>query len=202
MRRLSVILFLLVFILGKTALVAQTEPSQTDRDEEPLTPVKKKKVKGQFKANWKLPYPNPYRAAIYTMIIPGAGQIYNKRYWKAPIVWGGYVGLVISVNYNKELRDKLELAYGQRLSGIPDEYVDRIRDAETLRRLRNSYDKNLQLSYIGFFGMFALSALDAYVDAHLKAFDIGDDLSLALRPLVRVGTGGIGVGIYLRPGDH
>ena len=112
------------------------------------------------------------------------------------------MGLVYSVNYNKELRDDFELAYGQRLSGITDKYADLVRDAETLRRLRNSYDKNLQLSYIGFFGVFALSALDAYVDAHLKAFDIGDDISLALRPTLNMLNQGIGMGIILRPGDR
>ena len=193
--------FLVFLLLGANASSAQqTENNATSETE--AAPVKKKKQKGQFKANWRLPYPNPYRAAVYTLVFPGAGQIYNKRYWKAPIVWGGFAALVLAVNFNKENRDMFDQAYGQRLAGIDDKYKDVIRDAETLRRIRNNYDKNLQLSYIGFIGMYALSALDAYVDAHLKSFDMSDDLSLSIRPVFNSGQSGVfGIGMFIRPPD-
>ncbi len=158
---------------------------------------KKVRQKGQFKAKWKLPYPNPYRAGIYSLAFPGAGQIYNKRYWKAPIVWGGFAALVYVADYNRDLRDRFKTAFGQRQAGEEDEFVNVIRDAETLRRLRNSAEKNLQTTYIGFVALYALNALDAYVDAHLKNFDIGDDLTLTVGP----SKNSIGLAIALRPGD-
>lgn len=143
-----------------------------------------KKKKGRFKENWKLPYPNPYRAGVYSLILPGAGQIYNKRYWKAPIVWGGFAALVYSVDYNKGLMKCFQDAYSDRAIGVTDKYADLIPNIQTLERLRNQYRKNLQLTYIGFVGMYALAALDAYVDAHLKSFDMSDDLSLQITPLI------------------
>ncbi|NND31803.1 MAG: hypothetical protein HKN76_04370 [Saprospiraceae bacterium] len=182
---------------GTSCLCAQS--GDRNDDAENISAVKRTKQKGQFKANWRLPYPNPYRAAIYTLVVPGAGQIYNKRYWKAPIVWGGFAALFYAVDFNRRNRDEFETAYAQRLAGVDDIYKDVIRDAETLRRIRNSYDKNLQLSYIGFIGMYALSALDAYVDAHLKSFDMSDDLSLSIRPVFSSGdrSGTIGMGIFI-----
>lgn len=151
--------------------------------------AKKPKQKGQFKTNWKLSYPNPYRAGVYSLILPSAGQFYNKRYWKMPIVWGGFYTLFYLVDYNKTNRDRFQTALGQRLLGVDDEFKDVIFNVEGLRRRRNYFDKNLQLTYIGFFGLYALTALDAYVDAHLKNFDIGDDLSFYITPDVRYGAG-------------
>ena len=130
------------------------------------------------KANWALPYPNPYRAGVYSLILPSAGQIYNKRYWKLPLVWGGFAGLVYAVRYNKREYNRFNEAYGAEIAGEPHEFELFNVTADALRRQRNSFDKNLQTSYVGFVAMYALTALDAYVDAHLKNFDISDDLSL------------------------
>lgn len=161
------------------------QQDQTPTDSPEFTQVERpKKKKGRFKENWKLPYPNPYRAGVYSLILPGAGQIYNKRYWKAPIVWGGFAALVYSVDYNKELMKCFQEAYSDRAVGITDKYADLIPNIQTLERLRNQYRKNLQMTYIGFVGMYALAALDAYVDAHLKSFDMSDDLSLQFSPLI------------------
>ena len=158
---------------------------QTPTESPEFTQVERpRKKKGRFKENWKLPYPNPYRAGVYSLILPGAGQIYNKRYWKAPIVWGGFAALVYSVDYNKGLLQCFQDAYSDRAQGITDKYADVIPNIQTLERLRNQYRKNLQLTYIGFVGMYALAALDAYVDAHLKSFDMSDDLSLQFTPLI------------------
>lgn len=168
-----------------TPTTTAAERTSTSREVTPTTNSStQKKEKGKFKANWKLPYPNPYRAAIYSMVIPGAGQIYNKRYWKAPIVWGGFAALIYSVDYNKGFVDRFDLAYGLRLTGEPDEFIDIIPNAETLKRQRNLFRKNLQTTYMGFIGMYVIGALDAYVDAHLKAFDISDDLSLHIQPTI------------------
>ena len=159
----------------------ETEVNRSKSEQEDTGKRKKKvKQKGKFKANWALPYPNPYRAAIYSFILPGAGQIYNKRYWKVPLVWGGFAALIYSVNYNKENYDCFNLAYGASVRNLPHKYEDFNPSSDALRNQRNSFNKNLQLTYIGFVALYALTALDAYVDAHLKNFDISDDLSLQL----------------------
>ncbi len=177
------------------------QQNQTPAGSPEFTQVEKpKKKKGQFKENWKLPYPNPYRAGVYSLILPGAGQIYNKRYWKAPIVWGGFAALVYSVDYNKELMKCFQDAYSDRVRGITDKYAGRISNIQTLEQLRNQYRKNLQMTYIGFVGMYALAALDAYVDAHLKSFDMSDDLSLQFSPLLSgtsTSTTTLGLGLVL-----
>ncbi|MDH3245698.1 MAG: DUF5683 domain-containing protein, partial [Saprospiraceae bacterium] len=67
------------------------ERIQQERDEI------REKQKGRFKANWKKPYPNPVRAGIYALALPGAGQIYNKRYWKLPLVWGAVGGVIYAI---------------------------------------------------------------------------------------------------------
>ncbi len=195
------LLFAIILLLGLSCLTPVSAQNTSGPQSSPAQEIQSKKQKGYFKTAWRLPYPNPYRAGIYSLVIPGTGQLYNKRYWKAPIVWGGFAALVYAVDYNKMWRNRFETAYGLGLIGMEHEFTGVIRDNETLRRYRNSYDKNLQLSYVGFFGMYLLNALDAYVDAHLKAFDIDDDLSLSVRPVFN-GThqSGIGLGIFLTPG--
>jgi hypothetical protein len=190
-------LFSLLYLAGPT--LAQTTTTDQGSPNPELADQQKKK--GYFKIAWRQPYPNPYRAAIYSLVLPGSGQIYNKRYWKAPIVWGGFVALVKLVQINKAGKNRFGTAYGLRVAGLEDEFVGIIRDAETLRRIRNSYDKNLQLSYVGFFGMYAITALDAYVDGHLKSFDMNEDLSLTIKPMLNANQNGIGIGLVLRPVD-
>ncbi len=190
----SLVLFTTRWLPAQTTLtgVENNQPEQ----------VRPKKTKGHFKIAWQQPYPNPYRAGIYSLILPSAGQMYNRRYWKMPIVWGGFAALVVSVDYNKGFRDRFDTAYGLAVVGLEHEFTGLIRDAETLRRFRNSHDKNLQMTYIGFFGLYALTALDAYVDAHLKNFDIDENLSLSIKPVFNgVHQSGLGLGLVLRTKD-
>ena len=111
------------------------------------------------------------------------------------------MALVKLVQINRDGKNRFGTAYGLRVAGLEDEFIGIIRDAETLRRIRNGYDKNLQLSYVGFFGMYAITALDAYVDGHLKSFDMNEDLSLTIKPMFNRYQNGIGVGLILRPTD-
>ncbi|MBK8506333.1 MAG: hypothetical protein IPL46_31505 [Saprospiraceae bacterium] len=193
-------LVICLFGLLYLAEIASAQSNATDQSSTP-TELTNAKKKGYFKIAWRQPYPNPYRSAIYSLVLPGSGQIYNKRYWKAPIVWGGFVALIKLVQFNKQGRDQFGTAYGLEVAGLEHEFTGIIRDAETLRRIRNSYDKNLQLSYVGFFGMYAITALDAYVDGHLKSFDMNEDLSLTIKPMFNGYQNGIGIGLVLRPAD-
>ncbi len=170
--------------LSTSVEVAASIPAEKKAKKSKSKKAKEPKEKN-FKKNWQLPYPNPYRAGIYSMMLPSAGQFYNRKYWKMPIVWGAFGGLIYAVDFNKKGRDRFNEAYGKSVKNLPHEFSDFPGiTPEALRRQRNSYSKNLQLTYIGFVAMYALTAIDAYVDAHLKSFDISDDISLLVHPVV------------------
>lgn len=128
-------------------------------------------------------YPDPKKAGLLSLVIPGSGQIYNKRWWKVPLVYGALGGMVYLIRTNSQLHDRLSTAYQLKLDGEEHEFSGTsIDDARTLRSLRDEYDKNKQLSYIGLVIVYMLNGLEAFVDAHLQNFDISEDLSLRLKP--------------------
>ena len=197
MNQVCKILPVLVLVLTlHSFLHAQVESDHSETSKKEQRRLKKEKNKEYLKIAWKQPYPNPYRAAVLSMAVPGAGQLYNRRYWKAPIVWGGFYGLFASVKFNKDFRDRFNTAYGLQVAGLEHEFTGIINDAETLRRWRNKYDKQLQTTYVGFVGLYILNVLDAYVDAHLKSFDIDEDITLSVRPVINPS---FGVGVVLSP---
>lgn len=158
---------------------------------------KVKKIKGT--------YPVPKKAALFA-IIPGGGQIYNKRWWKLPFVYGAFGGLVYSIDYNqsryRRLRDALEL---ERMDMEHEFSGTGIDNEQTLRSLRDEFDKNTQLSYIGLVFVYLLQSMEAYVDAHLKNFDVSDDLELKIKPQMEMtsalGQPVIGIGLSLNFGQ-
>ena len=113
--------------------------------------------------DFKSDYPNPNKAAILSFALPGAGQAYNKRWWKLPLVYGAFAGMFYAIDFNQGL-------------------YRRFRDA--LRGLRDQYDRNTQLSYIGTVLLYGIVAVEAFVDAHLLQFDIDEDLSMQIAPQV------------------
>ena len=161
------------------------------------TEVEKEKGKF-FKRIMDKTYPNPLRAAALSFVLPGSGQIYNKKWWKAPIVYGGLgvAGFLIIDNTNK-YKDFKE-AYLFRVDGDADT-VDPYPNASeaTLLSIRNSYDKRRQQSYVGFFAIWFLNSLDAFVDAHLVSFDVDEDLSLVLKPTGNFDTANASIGIQI-----
>ncbi len=127
-----------------------------------------------------LPVP---RKALMWSIIPGAGQIYNRRYWKAPLVYGALGGMVILINHNQRELRRFKTALKLKLAEQPHEFTGtRYDDANALRRIRDAADKNTQLSYIGTVILYALQGVEAYTDAHLMNFDISESLSLQVKP--------------------
>lgn len=136
-----------------------------------------------FKRIWNAPYPSPGKAALLSAVIPGAGQAYNKDYWKIPVIYGLAGGLVYLLHDNRknyiEFRDAYKAKVDQDTSTI-DIYPNL--SASSLENVRNFYDKNLQWTYIGLFALYVLNASEAFVDAHLVSFDVADDLSLHLSP--------------------
>jgi len=126
------------------------------------------------------------KKASWLALIPGAGQIYNKKYWKLPIVYGGmgasgflvyYFADQTSV-YNKEIRARLNEDY-ENLNPIFEEKSD-----ASILDSRNYYRKNMEISIAAFVIVYFLSILDATVDAHLYYYDVSDNLSLGVKPKI------------------
>lgn len=129
------------------------------------------------------PRKNPKKALFLSLVVPGAGQIYNRSWWKVPIVYGGYAGLIYSTNFNKSRYDRFKTAYAQRLNNEEDEFKDKILSPRTLLSFRDRYFKRYQQSIIGLVAFHIVQSLDAYVDAHLHEFDVNEDLTItALKP--------------------
>jgi len=145
------------------------------------------------KSFFKDGYPSPKKAALIA-VIPGMGQIYNKKYWKLPIVYGALGGVIYSINSNTKkyneavksltvkeeiatlLSDNMEISEELAMS---DPFPNTPATAVTAGR--NSADKNRQLSWIGVIAFYLMSAGDAFVDAHLKDFSVDEDISF--RPI-------------------
>ena len=130
---------------------------------------------------------DPRKATFRSAVLPGWGQIYNKRYWKLPLVYGA-LGITGGVYfYNVKTYRALKLAYILKSDTIPDttQPIDpRFSNisANGIRSLRNSFRQNVDYSVLFFILFWGLNVVDATVDAHLKAFDVNDELSLQIKP--------------------
>ncbi len=165
--------------------------------------ISQSKKKGFVKRFLTESYPSPKKAAILSLILPGAGQAYNKKYWKIPIVYAAFGGLTYAVIYNGGYYRRFKDAYALKLEGQEHEFSNtNLDNATTLYEYRNSFDKDLQLSYIGFFITYVLTASEAFVNAHLLNFNVDDDLTLQINPSLQYepiqGTQ-VGIGLSLRP---
>ena len=128
---------------------------------------------------------SPHKATIYSAILPGLGQAYNKKYWKIPIIYGGLGALAYMTRENTlEYRKFLE-AYRYVVSDEttpPDnDYIDRYNEQQLLSG-KNMFLRNVEVGYILGGVLYILNIIDATVDAHLFYFDISEDLSMKLEP--------------------
>lgn len=139
--------------------------------------------------------PNSNRAIWLAMVFPGAGQIYNRKYWKLPIVYGGFVGCAYALNWNNKMYKDYSQAYLDIMDDDPDtkSYEDFLppsynisgqeeRFKEIFRKRKDMYRRQRDMSIFCFIGVYILSVIDAYVDAELSSFDISRDLSLKVEP--------------------
>ncbi len=133
--------------------------------------------------NFKADYPNPRKALFLSLMLPGAGQAYNKRWWKLPIVYGAFAGVIYAIDYNQDLFNRLQTALELEIAGEEHEFTGTGIDSEAaLRSNRDQFDRNTQLSYVGLGVLYAVVAIEAFVDAHLKDFNIDDNLSARVKP--------------------
>lgn len=140
------------------------------------------------------------RAAVMSAIVPGAGQVYNKSYWKVPVLYGGLAALVYFIDFNNKYYRTFKTAYQYRTdadSTTTDAFPN-YTNVDLLVR-KDYYRRNRDLCYIITGVVYVLNIIDAYVDAHLKDFDVGDDLSLHTRPYLDLASNGTPVaGLSLR----
>jgi hypothetical protein len=138
-------------------------------------------------------YHSPKLAASLSAILPGTGQIYNKKYWKLPIIYVGFAGLAYSFQFNQSRYVKYRDALKYRLdndASTTDPYIDVYTD-EDLTTLFQYYHRYRDLTVIGGAVLYLLNIVDAAVDAHLFTFNVSDDLSLNLHPTL-INTATIG----------
>ncbi len=116
--------------------------------------------------------------------LPGLGQVYNRKYWKIPIIYAGFGTLAYFVNMNNTEYQKWRSAYIARVDGNPNT-VDGfpLHSTDVLQRAMNYYRRNLEVTYLLGVALYILNILDANVDAHLMDFDVREDLSLRLQPM-------------------
>ena len=141
--------------------------------------------------------PNSNRATWLAMVFPGAGQIYNRKYWKIPIVYGGFVGCAYALNWNNKMYKDYSQAYLDIMDDDPGtkSYEDFLplsssisgqeeRFKEIFRKRKDIYRRQRDLSIFAFIGVYLLSVIDAYVDAELSDFDITKDIGLKMEPTI------------------
>ncbi len=133
------------------------------------------------------------KATTLACIFPGAGQIYNRSYWKVPFVVGGFASMIYCIDWNNRGFQRFKRAYAlladyeQHPENYPNGPTDEFRgrySSDFIKNLRDNYRRNRDLCIILTGALYVLQIIDAHVDAHLKDYDISDDLSMNLEPLV------------------
>lgn len=120
----------------------------------------------------------PAKAAFYSAIVPGLGQAYNKKYWKIPIVYGALIGSLSVYAYNNSKYHDYRDAYKLRLAGEPEtEYA--FLDNDRLIRAQRFHQRNRDLSLLVAGAFYVLNIVDANIDAHLKQFNVDENLSIS-----------------------
>jgi len=177
-------------IEAKQKATVMTEPLDTSVMDSLLT----KALKLQKKRNF---VPDPIRAMWLGLVIPGAGQIYNRKLWKLPIVYGGFLGCTYALTWNNQMLKDYSQAYIDIMDDDPNtkSYEDMLpmgyditgkesRFQEIFKNKKNHFRKYRDMSILAFIAVYAISVIDAYVDAELSTFDVNEDLSIRFEPAV------------------
>jgi len=131
---------------------------------------------------------DPRKALLYAAIVPGSGQIYNKKYWKLPLVYGGFIAIGYGINfyqegyikYKKELFYNIENGYEQDTDICPGD----VYTTSNYRKIVDQYKRQRDFMIILMGGMYLLQIVDAHVDAHLKEFDLNPNLQVSIEPMI------------------
>ena len=167
----------LFFLISFCISAQQTENPVQDSLASPQKNLKK--------ISWNTDPNSPAKAAFYSAILPGLGQIYNKSYWKVPIVYAALGTGVYFYQRNSKEFDRYKNAYIRRMDGYKDDEFygnrpdgrPRLSD-DALRRAQKFYKRNKELSVLVTVGLYALNIIEANVDAHLKQYNVDQNLSV------------------------
>lgn len=191
--------------IGDTIIVDQSEISpMTDAEIDSLLvefDLKNKKIEWTPEQD---PYfrdykPVPSKALWYAALFPGGGQIYNRKYWKLPIIYGGYLGLIYGFQFNQKYYRTYSNAYRDLVLNSPNKSymqflppnypVESRRDylEKTFQRKRNAYRQYRDYCLVGMIGIYLVAMVDAYVDAALYNFDVSTNLDANNNPTLMIG---------------
>lgn len=209
MMKKTFLLSLLLLVLGTSALHAQQEEDlgvalKTQESTEKQDDNKKAK-KDKLKKPKK--FYDPKIASKRSAIIPGWGQIYNDSWWKVPILYGGFGLAIYYIDFNNQQRLKWENLVTELVSIRDDPDNPQPIDENALRVYRRRADnwrKNRDLLYLVTVGIYVLNIAEAAIDAHLKGFDVSENLGLNLKPKLGVINNGspyLGIGLTLPIGS-
>jgi hypothetical protein len=186
--------FLILLMVSTNSLYAQKEPKPVTKAKQTLL-AKDSSQKSSIKDTTRKIRSIAGKASLRSAILPGLGQIYNKKYWKVPIVYGILAIPVSTFSYNSTWYKKTRFAYSARSDA--DSTNDKLIAPElqplataSLKLYRNEFRKGMDFSILGLLVLWGLNVADAAVDGHLKTFDISDDLSMRLKPNLSTGRNG------------
>jgi Family of unknown function (DUF5683) len=175
----------ILFFVPSIQLFAQAD--STTKKVTAKTAVKKEKV-NIFSIDTAKPY-SPKIAILRSAILPGWGQATNKKYWKMPIVYGALGTTAYIFFRNIKQFKEANAAYKNAIDGIdsnnsliPEPYFGVLNQPELIKNFRNEVRQNVDYSVLFFIAFWGLNVVDAAVDAHLKTFDVSDNLSLQIKP--------------------
>lgn len=140
---------------------------------------------------------SPTKAAIMSACLPGLGQIYNKKYWKLPIIYAGAAAVTYFAISNTHYYNKYKEAYIFSTDGDSTTVSEFAYSPADLLIIKNYYRHNLELTYIFAFGIYALNIIDAIVDAYLFDFSVDDNLTMKISPFVFCFAGNYSTGLSL-----
>ena len=180
----------LLWCLSTSTLFAQTSPASDS------TTIR-------WEGKWSTPkerfQPIPKKAILYSAILPGLGQVYNRQYWKVPIIYAGMAAAFIAYDFNNSRYQQYKKAYIARIDNNPsttDEFVSLYTDAN-LKTLQDSYKRFADMTILFTAVGFAIQSLDALTAAHLKNFDVSKDISFRFSPTV-LPSGQIGIAMIFK----
>jgi hypothetical protein len=204
MRAIQKKIILLFFPLFLVCISVNAQDKKNKSDTTKLAKKPLNKYDSAFQAH------SPRKAALRSAIFPGLGQIYNKKYWKLPIIYGalGISGGVFLYNLGqyRDTRFAYRVKYNMRVNHTDSALFSQIKpklkplSEESLRFYRGQFRRDIDYSALVFILLWGLNVVDAVVDAHLKTFDVSPDLGLYLKPGHSEMAGTNGVSLILRIG--
>jgi hypothetical protein len=176
--------FILMCFLAHSVASAQIKDNNSARKDTAKVAVKKTPaIKDSARIEIEA---MPRRAALKSAMLPGLGQIYNKRWWKVPLVYGGFVGIGLVFEFNQRYYKIFlkEAQFRQENPGKTQNVLFAGYTTEGIISIKDSYRRDRDLSVLAGLGFYAINIIDAYVDAKFFRFDISDELSLQVNPTI------------------